>query len=183
VVEVECSDTPIGGSWILRSSAGCCRADCWRNRPGELGCGNGMGLVGGRSGVIKTGSFATRRMTGGVRAKSLTPPDRVPEMLGAGGINSGVSYSGGLRRVRWRRGGRSLGLGLRRGGLRLGLRLGWFALFRFGCGREEVAVVAVDGVAPAVGAERLPGPLFERRTLSSEGREKRIHINAEEYGS
>ena len=46
-----------------------------------------------------------------------------------------------------------------------------------------VAVDGVaDGIAPAVGAERLPWPLFERRTLSSEGREKRIHINAEEYG-
>jgi hypothetical protein len=79
--------------------------------------------------------------------------------------------------------GQVVGLGFAAGGL----RLGWFGLFRFGCGREEVVVVAVDGVAdgiaPAVGAERLPWPLFERRTLSSEGREKRIHINAKEYGS
>ncbi len=59
------------------------------------------------------------------RGKSLTPPDRV-------GMNSGVSYSSGLR-------------------------LGWCGLFGFGVGREAVVVVGLDGnadgFAPAVRAE------------------------------
>src|SRR5216683_712912 len=59
------------------------------------------------------------------RGKSLTPPDRV-------GMNSGVSYRGGLG-------------------------LEWFGLFGFGGGREEVVVVVVDGVAdgltPGIGAK------------------------------
>src|SRR6266436_5484349 len=59
------------------------------------------------------------------RGKSLTPPDRV-------GMNSGVSYSSGLR-------------------------LGWCGLFGFGVGREALVVVGLDGnadgFAPAVRAE------------------------------
>ncbi len=43
----------------------------WGNRPSELGCWNGMGLVGSRSGGIEGGSFATLRMTDGGRGRGV----------------------------------------------------------------------------------------------------------------
>ncbi len=69
VVEMEAVGVPIRGTlrsgwsdpgWVVGLS-------CWRFGPSELSCGNGMGLVGGRGGVMEAGSFATPRMTGSVR--------------------------------------------------------------------------------------------------------------------
>jgi hypothetical protein len=49
--------------------------------------------------------------------KSPTPPDRVLKMLGAGGMNSGLSCRCGLNGIRWRGGAGLLGLGRSRCGL------------------------------------------------------------------
>jgi hypothetical protein len=43
------------------------RLSGWRDRLSGLGCGDGMDHAGGRCGGIEAGSFATHRMTGGVR--------------------------------------------------------------------------------------------------------------------
>ena len=69
VVEMEAVGVPIRGTlrsgwsdpgWVVGLS-------CWRFGPSELSCGNWMGLVGGRGGVIEAGSLGTQRMTRGVR--------------------------------------------------------------------------------------------------------------------
>src|SRR5258708_38368720 len=47
-----------GPRWVVGLSG-------WHKRAIELACGNGIGLVGGRCGVVEVGSFATLGMTGG----------------------------------------------------------------------------------------------------------------------